>query len=62
MKFKPYQWFKDKYGDRCGNWPIKHEGEQVTLPLCVEMFLVQLGDSVGMKKVYYKRLKISMHP
>lgn len=61
MKLKPYEWYKEKYRDRKGNWPVKLDGQSVLLPLAVEMFLVQkywhLRDSVGIKKVYYKRLK-----
>lgn len=62
MKLKPYEWYKDKYGSRRGNWPVKLEGEIVTLPLAVEMFLVQkfwhLRNTKGIKKVYYRRLKL----
>lgn len=61
MKLKPYEWYKNKYGERLGNWPVKLDGQVVTLPLAVEMFIVQkywhLRDSIGIKKVYYKRLK-----
>jgi hypothetical protein len=61
MKPKEYEWYKNKYGDRKGNWPVRLEGQIVLLPLAVEMFLVQkywhLRDSKGIKKIYYKRLK-----
>jgi len=61
MKVKPYWWYKNKYADRKGNWPVKLDGQVVTLPLAIEMFIVQkywhLRDSVGIKKIYYKKLK-----
>lgn len=61
MKVKPYEWYKNKYNDRKGNWPVKVEGQVMLLPLAVEMFLVQrywhLRDTRGIKKVYYKKLK-----
>lgn len=61
MRYKEYEWYKNKYGDRKGNWPIRIEGQVVLLPLAIEMFLVQkywhLRDSKGIKKVYYKRLR-----
>ena len=61
MNVKPYEWYKNKYGSRLGNWPVKLDGQVVTLPLAVEMFIVQkywhLRDSVGIKKIYYKKLK-----
>jgi hypothetical protein len=61
MKLKPYEWYKNKYAGRQGNWPVKLDGQVATLPLAVEMFIVQkywhLRDRVGIKKVYYKKLK-----
>lgn len=61
MKFKPYWWYKNKYGDKAGNWPVKLNGQVILLPLAVEMYIVQkywhLRDSVGIKKIYYKKLK-----
>jgi len=61
MKVKPYWWYKNKYGDKQGNWPVKLNGQYILLPLAVEMYIVQkywhLRDSVGIKKIYYKKLK-----
>jgi hypothetical protein len=57
--FKSYEYFKEKYGNRPGNWQVCIEGQIMILPLAIEMYLVQKHwhkRDKGIKKIYRKEL------
>lgn len=57
--FKSYQYFKEKYGERPGNWQVCIQGQIMRLPLAVEMYIVQKHwhkRDMGIKKIYRKEL------
>jgi hypothetical protein len=57
--FKPYEYFKNKYGDRKGNWQICVDGQIMRLTLAIEMYVVQKHwhkRDKGIKKIYRREL------